>query len=130
MPGRARRFRTLLTLPVAGLFCLAGQVRAADADAPLEEIVVSGEFPGPGMWKVTRPDDSTHVLWIISELPPLPKRMKWKSREVEAVAHSAQDILLDRSLRMEPDEKIGLFRVPALLPAAVKAPKNPVQALL
>ena len=39
---------------------------------PLEEVVVTGEFPGPGMWKVTRADDAAgHVLWIVGEPPPL-----------------------------------------------------------
>jgi len=94
-------------------------------DAPLEEIVVTGEYPGPGMWKVMRPGDDSHVLWIIGDPPPLPKRMKWKSREVEAVAERSQEILRDATMSMEPDEKIGLFRGLSLLPSALKARTNP-----
>src|SRR6478752_3523177 len=93
-------------------------------DEPMEEVVVTGEFPGPGMWKVTRPDDAAgHVLWIVGDPPPLPKRMQWKSRDVEAVALESQEILLDSSVRMEPDEKIGVFRELTLIPAAMKASK-------
>jgi len=100
-------------------------------DAPLEEVVVNGEFPGPGMWKVTRPDDaSAHALWIIGDPPPLPKKMKWKSTAVEAVAGSAAEILRDASVSMRLDEDIGLFRGLTLLPALLKARKNPDEGRL
>ncbi len=83
------------------------------------------------MWKVTRADDAAgHVLWIVGDPPPLPKRMKWKSRDVEAVAVSAQEILLDAGAQMEPDERIGVFKGLSLLPAALKARKNPEEAVL
>lgn len=100
-------------------------------DEPLEEVVVTGAFPGPGMWKVTRADDPAgHVLWIVGDPPPLPKRMQWKSREVEAVVESAQEILRDSTVSMEPDEKIGFFRGVTLVPAMLRARKNPEEATL
>ncbi|HEX5161652.1 MAG TPA: TraB/GumN family protein [Steroidobacteraceae bacterium] len=100
-------------------------------DSPMEEVVVTGEFPGPGLWKVTRANDPAgHVLWIVGDPPPLPKRMKWKSREVEAVAVSAQEILMDASVSMKPDEEIGLFKGLSLLPSVLKARKNPGDATL
>jgi hypothetical protein len=82
------------------------------------------------MWKVWRPDGAAdqsnrHVLWLVGEPPPLPNRMQWKSSDVEAVATRAQQILLDSSADMEPDEKIGLFRGLSLLPTALKARRNP-----
>jgi hypothetical protein len=113
---------------------LAGPARAQGeppaAAEPMEEVVVTGEFPGPGMWKVTRAEDSTHVLWIVGDPPPLPRRMQWKSRDVESVVLRSQEILLDASVRMQPDEKIGVFRGLSLLPAAMKARKNPGEATL
>ena len=104
--------------------------QAPPAEEPIEEVVVNGEFPGPGMWKVWRADGAadrpaTHVLWIVGEPPPLPKRMEWKSKDVEAVALRAQELLRDASADMEPDEKIGVFRGLSLLPAALMARKNP-----
>ena len=99
-------------------------------DEPIEEVVVTGEFPGPGMWRITRADDAGHELWIVGDPPPLPKRMKWKAREVESVALRAQEILLDASVHMDPDEKIGIFRGLSLLPAAMKARKNPGETTL
>ena len=45
----------------------SGAAFAADEE-PLEEIVVTGEFKGPGLWRVTRPGDSdNHVLWIVGD---------------------------------------------------------------
>ena len=103
----------------------------ADSEPPLEEILVTGEFPGPGMWKVRRADDpANHALWIVGDPPPLPRRMKWKSKDVEAVALSAQAILRDAAVTIESDEKIGLLRGMALVPAMLKARRNPHEAEL
>ena len=98
---------------------------ATEPTEALDEVLVSGEYPGPGLWKVTRADDAGHVMWIVGEPPPLPKRMKWKSKDVEAVALSAQEILLDSAVRMDADEKIGFFRGMTLLPAMLEARRNP-----
>ena len=54
---------------------------AADGNN-LEEIEVTGERPGPRMWRVSNGD---HVVWLLGTLEPLPKRMDWRSNEVEAV---------------------------------------------
>jgi hypothetical protein len=98
---------------------------------PLDEVVVSGEYPGPGLWKITRPNDTAgHVMWIVGEPPPLPKRMKWKSKDIEAVALGAQEILLDSAVRMDTDEKIGFFTGLTLLPAIYEARRNPDDAKL
>src|SRR4029079_18826930 len=127
------RVNSFCILAGAGLV-LAGralaQPAAPDSAEPMEEVVVTGEFPGPGMWKVWRADDPAHVLWIVGDPPPLPKRVQWKSRDVESAALRSQEILLDASVRLEPDEKIGLFRGLSLLPAAMKARKNPDKATL
>lgn len=111
------------------LLILSGAVPLATpaADEPMEEIVVTGEFAGPGMWQVTKED---HSLWIIGDPPPLPKRMSWKSRSVEAVVMRSQEVLLDASVSMKPDEEIGLFKGLSMLPAAMKARKNPGEAEL
>jgi hypothetical protein len=121
----------VLTFGAMLLFALPVNSQTPASDEPLEEVVVTGEFPGPGMWQVRRPDDAAgHVLWIVGDPPPLPKRMKWKSTQVEAVARSAQEILRDSSVDMEADEKIGIFRGLTLLPSILKARKNPDEGQL
>lgn len=100
-------------------------------DAPLEEIIVNGEYPGPGLWKVTRSGEADgHTLWIIGDPPPLPKRLAWKSREVEALVLRSQEILRDTGVTMKPDEEIGFFKGIGLIPSALKARKNPDDARL
>lgn len=97
-----------------------------ETEAAPEEVLVTGEFPGPGMWKVTRIDDpEQHVLWILGLPPPLSKKTEWKSTEVEKVLADSQEVLFGASLDVKPDERIGFFKGLSLLPAALAARKNP-----
>jgi hypothetical protein len=125
-----RMWRTLTTL--LALACgLNPDISLAQAsEEPLEEIIVSGEFAGPGMWQVTHPDHPGHTLWIVGEPPPLPNRMRFRSRKVERVASQSQEILLQAGLSLKPDEKVGVFRMLSLVPAAMKLRKNPGKATL
>jgi TraB/PrgY/gumN family len=118
------------------LLCVAAHLYATSAqsqtepdagvDAPPEEVLVTGEFPGPGMWKVTRADDAErHVLWILGLPPPLPKKMQWKSTEVERVIKNSQEVLFGGAVNVQPDERIGFFKGISLVPAALSARKNP-----
>jgi len=56
--------------------------------------------------------------------------MKWKSKDIEAVAVGAQEILFDSAVRMDADEKIGFFRGLTLIPAILEARRNPNDATL
>jgi TraB/PrgY/gumN family len=83
-----------LSLALAGA-AQAGQGTSGDRDAPadlapLQEIDVLGEQPGPGLWKVTRGD---HVLWLLGTLDHVPRRMTWRSRSVEAALKDSQVLL-------------------------------------
>ncbi|MFM2288566.1 MAG: hypothetical protein RL684_1709 [Pseudomonadota bacterium] len=59
----------------------------AQPAAPIDEITVVGERPGPGLWKATR---DGHTLWLMGLLDPLPKRMTWRSAQVERVIAGTQ----------------------------------------
>ncbi len=61
---------------------------------PVEEVLVTGEHPGPGLWKVSKGD---HVLWILGTHAPLPKGLLWRSHEVELAISESQEILGDYS---------------------------------
>jgi uncharacterized protein YbaP (TraB family) len=56
----------------------------------LDEIDVVGERPGPRLWKVTKGD---HILWLLGTLTHIPKRMTWRSSEVEAALAQSQELL-------------------------------------
>ena len=68
----------------------AGAVPAAPAAQQLDEIAIIGERPGPRLWKVSKGD---HVLWLLGTLNHLPKRMTWRSSEVDAVLAQSQQLL-------------------------------------
>jgi hypothetical protein len=99
--------------------------RAQTPEQPLEEIVVTGEFAGPGMWQVTHPDHPGHTLWIVGDPPLLPKRMRFRSQQVALVASQSQEILQQAEVALKPDEKVGVFRILTLVPAALSLRKNP-----
>jgi uncharacterized protein YbaP (TraB family) len=114
--------RVVRCLAVIALACASVPVAALDPPSPptdaalLAPIVVSGEQPGPGLWKVTR---DGRVLWILGSLTPLPRDMTWVSREVEATIATSQEVILpvDVDLSVKGGAIGGLFLLPSLLGA-------------
>src|SRR5690242_7710009 len=81
-----RRLGATVAAVVMVASCLLGPAARPQATPSptesMDEVVVSGEQPGPGLWKVTK---GSHTLWILGTLTPLPQKMTWRSREVERV---------------------------------------------
>ena len=106
-----------LTRLVAPLLALAAlwPSAAVPAQELLEEVLVTGEQPGPAMWKVKRGD---HTLWIVGTLTPLPSKMTWRSQQVEDVISRSGEILG----RYEGRAKIkgGNFAALRFLPAIMR----------
>lgn len=67
----------------------------------VEEVVVTGERAGPGLWKVRKGD---HTLYLLATLAPAPKKLQWRSREVEEVLARAQVFV---PARFDVDADIG-----------------------
>ena len=80
-------------------------------------MLVTGEQPGPGLWKVTKDD---HVLWILGTQQPLPKNFTWRAAEIEKIVSQSQTVLTDADASLH----IGFFRSLTLLPAVIGAKKN------
>jgi uncharacterized protein YbaP (TraB family) len=72
----------------------------------LEEVVVTGERTGPGMWHVHH---GSAQLWILGSLSPLPKGITWKANEVERVLDNTNHVLVPKPL------EIGIVRILWLL---------------
>lgn len=99
----------------------------ATADEPIEEVLVTGQQPGPGLWKVTRPGDASgHVLWILGNHSPLPKNMTWRSAELETVLASSQELLAPPTVNASAGPLGGV----TLLPSLVGVRRNPDAARL
>lgn len=86
----------------------------------MDAVVVSGEQPGPGLWKVSRGD---HVLYVLGTLAPLPKGMSWKAKEVVEVIATAQEVLGAPQVGIKAD--VGFFGQLALLPSLIGVRRNP-----
>lgn len=113
-----------------GLACaLLALAPAGGADEPtselpgpsspgLAEVLVTGQQPGPGMWRVSA---GRHELWILGTLEPLPKKMTWHSRQADtAIAHS-QELLSPPAVSVS----VGFFKGLTALPTLLRARKNP-----
>jgi len=94
------------SLMLLALCAMLPSVAATQATAPsataeipeLETFVVTGEQPGPALWKVTRKD---HALWILPTFGPLPARLVWRSSEVEAVIRESQEIYAEARIPLQ-----------------------------
>jgi uncharacterized protein YbaP (TraB family) len=80
-------------------FCTAAAAacRADQAPQVLDEVVVTGERAGPGMWHVHR--DAANV-WVLGSISPLPRDITWRSKQVENVLQSTSRVLVQKPLEI------------------------------
>jgi hypothetical protein len=117
------RTLSLLILTAASVLA-APQSFAQAASAPIEELLVVGEQPGPSMWKVTK---GGNTLWVIATHTPVPENMKWRARGIKETVASAQEVLSPPSAGVSM-KQMGTLRTLALLPMipmAMEGRKNP-----
>jgi uncharacterized protein YbaP (TraB family) len=63
----------------------------------VEEVVVTSERPGPGMWHVHR---GAANVWILGSISPLPRDITWRASQVETVLQSASQVLVQKPLEL------------------------------
>jgi hypothetical protein len=91
----------LASLLLSGSVITAGKgVDPAD----LEVVLVTGAQPGPALWKVTSAD---HVLWILGEVSPLPRKVKWRSKQFESLLANSQEVILHSSAAVTRGRQAG-----------------------
>lgn len=56
----------------------------------LAPVVVTGELPGPALWKVSK---GNHVMWILGLVTPVPRDMRWKFTPLEKRIAASQAVL-------------------------------------
>jgi len=80
------------TAPVADAPAPAADTTpAAEAGEPLPQtVLVSGQRPGPGLWKVSKGE---HVMWVFGAYDALPKSIEWRSRDAERKIAQSQEYL-------------------------------------
>jgi hypothetical protein len=111
-----------LAFSIAAISFLTVAAHAADepAQEELETVVVTGEVPGPGLWKVSRGD---HVMWVLASYSPLPKGMIWRTRQIDERIAESQEVLYTPYVNVRPN--IGMMRGFTLMSAANKTSKLP-----
>ena len=72
----------------------------------MDELVVTGERTGPGMWHVRH--DAAQV-WILGSMSPLPKGITWRATQVEKVLDGTGQVLVQKPF------EIGIARILWLL---------------
>ncbi|HTV85330.1 MAG TPA: TraB/GumN family protein [Dyella sp.] len=117
----------LAAWPAAPTWAQSAPVAPGSAPAParenvklLQAVTVTGEQPGPGLWKVSK---GNHVMWVLGTLTPLPRHMEWRSAEVDRTLAQSQEMLEAPSADLKVDA--GFFGKLALLPSVYGARKNP-----
>ena len=64
---------------------------ATEGGEPLPQtVLVSGQRPGPGLWKVSKGD---HVMWVFGAYDALPKSIEWRSKDAERKIAQSQEYL-------------------------------------
>jgi len=97
------------TPSLANEIAAANETAAANEIDAIEEITIVGEQAGPGLWKVR---NGERTLYILGTLSPLPKKLQWRSREVEAVMARAERFIPasgDVSVDAGPIRAVQLF---------------------
>jgi uncharacterized protein YbaP (TraB family) len=102
MPVMTPRIAAVLMTAALALPTSAG----ADPPPVLDEVVVTGERTGPGMWHVHR---GAAQVWILGSMSPLPKGITWRSKQVEQVLDGAGQVLVQKPF------EIGIARILWLL---------------
>lgn len=112
-----------LTLLIGWAQLVGAQLPSAAPDAlpiadEIDEVLVVGEQPGPGLWRVYKGD---HLLYVLGSISPISKNMQWNSKKVaEAVAES-QEFITAPDVRLE----VGFWGKVSLLPSLVGIKNNP-----
>ena len=88
----------------ATALCADPSLAPAPATTPdqLQELVVTGERTGPGLWHVHK--GAAHV-WILGSISPLPRGITWRSTQVERLLASTNEVLVPKPL------EIGIVRI-------------------
>ncbi len=91
----------------------------------METVLVTGEQPGPGLWKVSR---DGHVMWVLGSIYEVPDTITWRTKEMEARIAESQEVLYPGWPSVNLD--VSVFAALTLVPSAFKAAKNPDGAML
>jgi uncharacterized protein YbaP (TraB family) len=115
---------TLVLAGTAGSVLAAPETVIAPDAPPLEVVEVTGERAGPGLWKVAK---GANTVFILGTFNPLPRRMTWRSRQVETVLDRASQVI---PYRPDLDASIGPIKAFKMYRQWRRLRRNPDDATL
>jgi uncharacterized protein YbaP (TraB family) len=68
----------------------AGQTAVASPIAAPFQVVISGRYSGPKLWRVSK---DGHTLWLLGTVEPLPKRMVWQTADIQGLLRHTQEVI-------------------------------------
>ena len=92
-----RRATAALTAAILAALAAGAACRAEPPPPVLDEIVVTAERAGPGMWHVHRGGAN---VWILGSISPLPRDITWRSKQVESVLESTSQVLVQKPIEI------------------------------
>jgi hypothetical protein len=110
---------------LAALFLVVSLTARAQSQDEMETVLVTGEQPGPGLWKVSR---DGHVMWVLGSIGEVPDTIKWRTKEMETRISESQEVLYPGWPSVNLD--VSAFELLTLVPSAFRAAKNPDGAML
>ena len=78
------------------------------------------------MWRVSKGEN---VLWIIGTQTPVPQKMTWRAKGLEAIVAQSRQVLREPTAGVSM-KQIGYFTALTMLPSALQLRKNPDEATL
>ncbi|HEV2269895.1 MAG TPA: TraB/GumN family protein [Steroidobacteraceae bacterium] len=115
----------LLCPAMSGAAALPTQIAAQAAPV---QVVISGRYRGPKLWRVSK---DGHELWVLGTVAPLPKRMVWQTEDIQRLLRQTQEVIPawpSLSIGFHPFTALHLY---ALWRKAQTNPDNlPLQAVL
>jgi hypothetical protein len=118
LPGARGLAVVWLLVQLGSAVAAASPADPGESSAVLEEILVTGQQPGPGLWRVTGPGDPNgHVLWVLGNYSPLPKKLVWRPTEVEATIRTSQVVIAPPSINASVGPLGGITVLPSLIGA-------------
>jgi uncharacterized protein YbaP (TraB family) len=115
---------TLVLARQAGAAQVAPDTVIPPDASPLEVVEVIGERAGPGLWKVAK---GVNTVYILGTFNPLPRRMTWRSRQVESVLDRASQVI---PYRPDLDASIGPIKAFKMYRQWRRLRRNPDDATL
>ena len=101
-------------LTALALACLVAALRMSavaqddGAATTIEEITITGRYPGPPLWRVSAGE---HALFVFGDLSPVPKGLDWDPRNAQRAIAAADTVISAPRVSAGTFNPIRLFRL-------------------